>query len=125
MTSSDRRTFIKKSLAILATTPMWAHVASSGSAHAQPATPTKALDENDPMAAGLGYRHDASAVDTAKYPKRSGPDGAKQLCSSCQFYQVGGLKAEGKDGEWGKCIIFANGLVAAGGWCNSWAPKVG
>lgn len=124
MTSSSRRTFIKKSLAIIASAPLWTSASSSNTAAAQ-ANPTKALEESDPMAAGLGYRADASKVDTAKYPKRSGPEGAKQLCSNCQFYQVGGLKAEGKDGEWGKCIIFANGLVSANGWCNSWAPKVG
>lgn len=124
MPSSSRRTFIKKSLAIIASAPLWASASSSNTASAQ-GIPTKALDEADPMATGLGYRTDASKVDTAKYPKRSGPEGAKQLCSNCQFYQVGGLKAEGKDGEWGKCLIFANGLVAAGGWCNSWAPKAG
>lgn len=124
MSSSTRRTFIKKSLAILASTPLWISTQGASRASAQ-GLPTKALDEADPMAAGLGYRANAAQVDTAKYPKRSGPEGAKQLCSNCQFYQVGGLKAEGKDGEWGKCILFANGLVAAGGWCNSWAPKAG
>lgn len=124
MQPPSRRTFIKNSLAIIASVPFVAPLSGPDRAQAQ-ANPTKALDENDAMAIGLGYRHDASKVDTAKYPKRSGPEGAKQLCSNCQFYQVGGLKAEGKDGEWGKCMIFANGLVAAGGWCNSWAPKAG
>ena len=124
MQQPSRRTFLKNSLAIIASVPFVAPLCSPDRAQAQ-ATPTKALDENDAMAIGLGYRHDAAKVDAAKYPKRSGPEGAKQLCSSCQFYQVGGLKAEGKDGEWGKCMIFANGLVAAAGWCNSWAPKAG
>lgn len=124
MPSSSRRTFIKNSLAIIASSPLWIPACSSQSASAQ-GLPTKALDEGDSMALGLGYRHDAATVDTTKYPKRSGPEGAKQLCSNCQFFQVGGLKAEGKGGEWGKCLIFANGLVATGGWCNSWAPKAG
>lgn len=124
MQPPSRRSFLKKSLAIIASVPFVTHISNPAPSQAQP-NPTKPLDENDPMAIGLGYRHDASTVDATKYPKRSGPEGAKQLCSSCQFYQLGGLKAEGKDGDWGKCMIFANGLVAAGGWCNSWAPKAG
>lgn len=124
MQPASRRNFLKSSLAIIASVPLALPLCRSERADAQP-VPTKPLDETDPMAVSLGYRHDASSVDVTKFPKRSGPEGAKQLCKSCQFYQVGGLKAEGKEGEWGKCIIFANGLVASGGWCNSWAPKIG
>lgn len=80
------------------------------------------LDENDPIAKTLGYINDASKVDTVKWPKKQGPDGARQLCSTCNFYQGNLKKVDGKD--YGKCIIFQNGLVAPGGWCNSWAPKV-
>jgi hypothetical protein len=79
---------------------------------------TPKLDENDPAAKGLGYAHDATKVDVAKFPKRAGPDGANQFCHSCQLYT-------GKAGdEWGPCSIFAGKLVSANGWCNTWVKKV-
>lgn len=71
------------------------------------------LDEKDPQAESLAYRHDATTVDPAKNPRyKSG-----QLCSNCILYQ-------GKDGEqWGGCSIFPGRLVNADGWCNVYAPK--
>lgn len=86
---------------------------------------TNAVDENDPMAKALGYKHDAASVDTATYPKRAGAEGAKQFCSNCMLFAQGGLKVAGKDGEWGKCTVIASGLVSAKGWCNSWVLKPG
>ena len=75
------------------------------------------LAEDDPMAIGVGYKHDATEIDTVKYPKRAGEEGAKQLCENCVLYS-----AE-KDAEWGKCTIFAGKLVNAKGWCTACAPK--
>ena len=34
------------------------------------------LQESDPIAIALGYKKDASTVDTTKYPKRAGAGGA-------------------------------------------------
>lgn len=75
------------------------------------------LTEDDPMAMGIGYKHDATTVDTAKYPKRAGEEGAKQLCDTCALY------TGEKDAEWGKCTIFAGKQVNAKGWCTAWAAK--
>lgn len=118
--NNSRRDFVKKSLTILAAVP--AVVSLQNSAHAQ-GTPTTAVDAANPTAAALGYVEDNSKVDTAKYPKKAQADGAKQQCSTCMLYSKGGLKAQGKEGEYGMCALFPTGLVAAAGWCTSWAPK--
>jgi hypothetical protein len=71
------------------------------------------LDEKDPQAAGLGYRHDTTKVDGAKFPNHS----AQQQCSNCALYQ-------GKASDaLGGCPIFAGRQVAAKGWCSAWAKK--
>ncbi len=71
------------------------------------------LSEDDPIAVALGYKHDATTVDTAKYPRyQSG-----QICRNCSLYQ-------GKaDEEWGLCTLFPGKQVNAQGWCASYAPK--
>ena len=69
--------------------------------------------ENDPQAAGVGYKADASKVDKAKYPKYA----AGQNCGGCALYQ-------GKAGSAsGGCGLFAGKQVAAKGWCSAWAKK--
>ena len=76
------------------------------------------LSEDDAQAKALGYKHDASAVDTTKFAKRAGDAGATQFCDNCQLYQGG-------DAEWGPCSIFPGRAVAAKGWCNAWVLKQG
>ncbi|MEO6408669.1 MAG: high-potential iron-sulfur protein, partial [Burkholderiaceae bacterium] len=41
------------------------------------------LEENDPQAVALGYKHDSTKVDKAKYPKHE----ATQKCNNCQLFQ--------------------------------------
>ncbi|MFO1352841.1 MAG: high-potential iron-sulfur protein [Gammaproteobacteria bacterium] len=77
------------------------------------------LDENDATARELGYKADASRVDTARFPKRAGAEGAKQFCRNCQFFQG---KANAASGP---CSVFGGKEVSAGGWCNSWFRKTG
>ncbi len=72
------------------------------------------LSESDPQAQGLGYVHDATTVNTSKYPRYQ--DG--QACANCALYQGG-------DAEWGGCSIFPGRLVKATGWCSVYAPKAG
>lgn len=120
--ASSRRDFCKKSLLVLSALPVLGQVLDGAPAVAQ-GMPTTAVDPASSQALALGYIHDASKVDVAKYTKRAGPEGAKQFCDNCLFYQQGGMKAAGIEGEAGKCVIFPNGLVAAKGWCNSWSPK--
>lgn len=71
------------------------------------------VDENAPQAQALGYRHDAAAVDKAKYANFV--EGSN--CANCQLYQGGDA--------WGKCGIFPGQVVNAEGWCSAWVKKAG
>lgn len=71
------------------------------------------LTEDDPQAMSLGYVHDATSVDPAKYPRFE----ASQACANCALF------TEGDGGEWGGCSIFPGKQVKAAGWCNVYAPK--
>ena len=73
------------------------------------------LQESDGIAIALGYKKDATAVDTAKYPKRAGTEGAKQICSNCALYSAGA-------GGLGGCTAIPGRQVAGAGWCNAWIP---
>lgn len=120
---NSRRDFIKYSLTaiggLVATKIFGVKLASAQG------TPTNALDVNDPMAKTLGYVENASKVDLVKFPRKAGPDGAKQKCANCILLTQTGLKVAGKDGVYGLCGLFRNGLVASEGWCNSYAAKPG
>ncbi len=69
------------------------------------------VDEKDPAAVGLGYKHDATKVDAKKYPQYK----AGNICGNCQFYQ-------GKD-AWGVCPLLGGKQVNGKGWCQAWAKK--
>lgn len=104
MAAINRREFTRRCAALAA--------ASALPAVAQ-AEDLPKVDENGPQAQALGYRHDASTVDTAKYANFA----AGNLCSNCQLYQGGA--------EWGKCGIFPGQVVNANGWCSAWVKKAG
>jgi len=71
------------------------------------------VDEKDAQAQSLGYKHDATKVDKAKFAKYV----AGQNCANCTFYQ-------GKPTDaWGACPIFAGKQVAAKGWCSAYVKK--
>jgi hypothetical protein len=111
---------LKRGAVVVTALPILGQLVSEARAQATPATP---LDPALPAAAALGYIHDATKVDTTKFPKRAGADGAKQVCNTCAIFSEGGKKLEGQPGEWGKCAIFTDGLANAQGWCNAWVPK--
>ena len=73
--------------------------------------------EDEPLAQAMGYVADASTVDTAKFPKRAGEEGAKQFCNNCALY------AGSADAEMAPCSIFQNRMVRGAGWCNAWVAK--
>ena len=73
------------------------------------------LQESDPIAIALGYKKDASTVDTTKYPKRAGAGGATQFCNNCALYSAG------EDGL-GGCTAIPGKQGAGLGWCNAWIP---
>ncbi|MEE4660130.1 MAG: high-potential iron-sulfur protein [Halieaceae bacterium] len=74
------------------------------------------VTEDDPTAVALGYKHDATAVDTSAWAKKAADTNNEQVCSSCALYMDQG------DG-WGACSIFQGRLVNANGWCNAWIAK--
>lgn len=110
----SRRRFMTIAAGAAATVPL----ASLMSALPARAGDLPQLSEDDAQAKALGYKHDASAVDVTKFPKRSGDAGSTQFCHNCQLYQGG-------DAEWGPCSIFPGKAVAAKGWCNAWVAKAG
>ncbi|MDB5839498.1 MAG: iron permease [Herminiimonas sp.] len=71
------------------------------------------LDENDPQAVSLGYRHDTTKVDQKKFPKHD----TAQACANCQLYQGP------PEAPWAPCAIFGGKQVAAKGWCSAWVKK--
>lgn len=103
---SNRRKFIKA-----ATVTLVGAAGVSTRVQAQPAR----LEEADPAAVALGYKHDAGKVDKARFPKYA----AGQLCSNCVLFQ-------GKVNDaWAPCAAVGGKLVAAKGWCNAWSKKAG
>ncbi len=78
-----------------------------------PAEGAVALAETDPAATALGYKADATKVDTKKYANYV----KGQVCSGCQLYA-------GKAGDAAApCAAFAGKLVNAKGWCMVWAKR--
>ncbi|RPH45207.1 MAG: iron permease [Burkholderiales bacterium] len=69
--------------------------------------------ENDPQAAALSYKADATKVDKAKQPKYA----AGQICGNCALFQ--GKPADASGG----CPLFAGKAVATKGWCSAYAKK--
>lgn len=70
------------------------------------------VDESDPTAVSLGYKQDSAQVDSKKYPQHQ----ASQQCSGCRYFQ-------GKNDEWGPCLIFPGKAVHATGWCSAFSAK--
>lgn len=76
------------------------------------AAPAK-VTENDPTAQALGYKEDASKVDTAKF--KNYVKGSQ--CSGCNFYQGKPTDATAA------CTALGGKLVVSKGWCSAWAKK--
>jgi len=75
------------------------------------------VEESEALAMKLGYRMEASQVDTVAFPKRSGVQGERQFCYNCALY-------EGEPGDReAACSIFQGRLVAGKGWCNAWVAR--
>lgn len=91
--------------------------ATSPAAPTQGGTSTPAdlprVSEAEPLAVALGYRHDATQIDRAKYPRFE----VGQVCRNCIQWKGGDAD------EWGPCGIFPGKLVNANGWCSTYARK--
>lgn len=105
MHTTNRRVFILKVVAGSAT------ALSAGSLLAAP----KKVEENEPKASSLGYKHDSTTVDTKKFPKHA----AGQKCNGCMAWL--GKPADG----WAECDLMADRLVNANGWCSSFVKTKG
>lgn len=122
----SRREFVRLSIVGLSAVPLANFLASSTQDARAGDLPVVPLDENDPQALALGYKHDASQVDTGSFPVRATEAGAKQYCQNCQLYSG----VPGK--EWGPCALFSyrtdpqsgkHLAVNAKGWCVAWGPR--
>lgn len=119
---TERREFLKKAACAALTLPIMGQLTLQPSFAAEE---LKEVSSDDPTAKALGYHSDAATVDPKAFPKRSGTEGAKQLCSTCILLVQTGLSIPGKEGVYGKCSVIQTGLVNAKGWCNSWVQKPG
>lgn len=72
------------------------------------------LLESQSQAKALGYKTDASKIDSANFPKYA----AGQKCATCQMYvaQSPGTAA-------GPCAIYPGKLVSAEGWCDAFIKR--
>jgi hypothetical protein len=105
-----RREFLKIGSLAVASAAIARH---AGDAPAQQQGGPPRLDEKDPQAQGLGYKHDATKVDRQKFAKYK----AGEVCANCRLYQ-------GRPGEpWGPCQIFQGKHVSAKGWCSAYVKK--
>jgi hypothetical protein len=103
----QRRDFLKTSSLAVVSAALASHSGRS------PAQAAPRLDEQDPTAQALGYRHDATKVDKKKFTRYQ----AGQTCLNCQLFQ-------GKAGDtWGSCPIYGGKQVDAKGWCNAYVKK--
>ena len=106
-----RRRFVESGARWIVTIPL-VSIAAAPSRSAE----LPIVAEDDPIAKALAYVHDATQVDTVKYPKRAGAEGATQFCHNClQFADVGN--------GWGTCTVIPGKRVASEGWCNVWVQK--
>lgn len=79
----------------------------------------KPVSEDDPLADGIGYRHDARRVDARYFPTRRLPAAQNEFCANCRLFKP-------VEGAWGHCVIMIpRGLVNGKGWCARWtAPEL-
>ncbi|MBX2867574.1 MAG: high-potential iron-sulfur protein [Acidiferrobacterales bacterium] len=100
----NRRKFVKLTLGSAIAAPLLAGRLAQAGGH------LPKLEESDPQAVALKYKHDAAAVDADNFKAGSN-------CANCSLFQ-------GKEGnEWGPCGIFPGKEVAAAGWCSAYNPK--
>ncbi len=84
---------------------------ASRAAVAQPAR----ADEKDATSVALGYKHDAAAVDTKKFPQFV----KGSNCANCSLYA-------GKPTDpWATCGALGGKQVNAKGWCSAWNKRAG
>ena len=91
-TTSNRRSFLTTLFVIAPVvcgvnrfTAAWAEDLKPGS--------LPALGESNPVATALGYRHDATKVDTAKFPKRAGAEEKSSFVTTVRSFKRGDFQS--------------------------------
>jgi hypothetical protein len=74
------------------------------------ASSIRRVEESEPKATSLGYRHDSNQVDKRRFPKHK----AGERCNNCMAWL--GTPTE----AWAECDLMADRLVAGPGWCSSY-----
>lgn len=124
--SPSRRTFLKQlgfgTLLAVPAALTFGRIFSAEAQAPKPAGKLEMVDPKNPQAQALGYHTDAAKVDTKKWPKRAGAEGAKQHCNNCQFYTVD-KGADPTKVAAAPCQILMNKGVQGQGWCNTWTKR--
>lgn len=107
---NNRRRALKRILGGVVSIPLASLVANGTAVAAD----LPKIDESDPLAASLKYKHDATQ---APRVDKAGTPAAEQVCGNCQLAQG--------DGEWVGCSIFPGKAVNANGWCTAWIKRAG
>jgi hypothetical protein len=76
----------------------------------------KNVEETEPKATAIGYRHDSTKVDKARYPKHD----ATQKCHNCLAWAP-----DKPTDEWGECDLMSDRMVNRNGWCSSYKKRKG
>jgi hypothetical protein len=74
----------------------------------------KKVEESEPKATAIGYRHDSTKVDQVRYPKHD----AGQKCLNCLAWAP-----EKPADEWGECDLMSDRMVNRNGWCSSYKKQ--
>lgn len=99
MKTTNRRTFVL-------------HAVAAGGAFAcgHATAAIKKIEESEPKAVSLGYKHDSAQVDAKRFPKHT----AGEKCNNCMAWL-------GKPTDpWAECDLTADRLVSNTGWCSSY-----
>lgn len=124
----NRRSFFQTTLTAFGAIALFSFHAKSeerkrGGGSAATAAPL--VDPNDSTAKAVNYVHDAKSIKDVKLQtERSGVKFKDQSCKGCAFYQKDkeGMTS-GKKSAPCQMPFAAGKVVAAEGWCASWAKK--
>jgi len=90
--------------------------AGMGSPQAFAQSTLKKVEETEPKATAIGYKHDSARVDKARYAKHD----VAQRCHNCLAFAP-----DKPTDEWGECDLMSDRLVHRNGWCSSYKKKKG
>lgn len=107
--ATNRRVFLKFACQTAVAIPA---VTLLGNAQAQDGMPR--IEESDPTAVALGYKHNGEDVDTGKWTQYK----PEQNCTNCNLYADASA-------EWAACPIYPGKLVKGSGWCSAWVARAG